>query len=139
MTDAEPGIISAERAAIDRWIAGDTRGLAELCDPAVTYFDSTLDRRLDGLPAVAAHFAALSAEIEEMLKQRGKTRMDRHEMLDPVLETTPDMAVLSYGWAGHLDQDVSRWRATSVYRRREGRWRIIHMHWSAVSAPAPAE
>ncbi len=27
-----------------------------------------------------------------------------------------------------------QWKATSVYRRLEGEWRIVHAHWSKVKA-----
>jgi ketosteroid isomerase-like protein len=103
-------ILAMEKAALDRWIAGDN--------------------------ALSAHLGSLSAQINEMLKQRGKSRMDRHEMLNPAVDAAGDMAVLSYDWACYVDSDVSRSRATSVYRRSGRGWRIIHTHWAVVMPPA---
>ena len=41
-------IIALERAALDRWGAGDPSGYLEISAPDVTYFDPFLERRLDG-------------------------------------------------------------------------------------------
>lgn len=58
-------------------------------------------------------------------------------MLNPKLQRAGDMAVLSYDWEAHFGSDVIRWRATDVYRRKDGTWRIVHAHWSAVQPPTP--
>lgn len=139
MDELATELIARERAALDRWIAGDTQGFAELCDRDVTYFDTNAERRIDGLDALQVQLARYAELIGGMLKQRGATRMDRHEMRNARVQRVGDMAVLSYDWEAHLGTDVIRWRATEVYRLTDGQWRIVHAHWSAVQPPAARE
>lgn len=129
-------LIAGERAALDRWITGDTEGYLDLCDPEILYFDTNAERRIEGTAALEKHLVMYSEEIRAMLKQRGKTRMDGHELVNPKVERTGDMAVLSYEWEARIDRDVIRWRATGVYRLKGGAWRAIHAHWSAVQPAA---
>ena len=60
MDDLAEELISGERAALDRWIRGDTQGFADLCDPEVTFFDSSLPRRIDGIAAVSRLLAKMA-------------------------------------------------------------------------------
>ena len=53
MSDAD-AIIATERAALDRWGAGDPYGYLEIMAPEVTSFDPVQERRVDGLPATTA-------------------------------------------------------------------------------------
>ncbi len=113
-------IIALERAALDRWGRGDPSGILEHCAPDVTYFDNTLDRRLDGLPALSARYEQL----------RGQIHLDRYEMLDTKVQPCGEAAVLTYIFVGHVDGRTSRWNCTEVYRRTSGDWCIIQTHWS---------
>jgi hypothetical protein len=47
-------IIALERAALDRWGAGDPSGYLEISAADVTYFDPFLERRVDGLEVLSA-------------------------------------------------------------------------------------
>ncbi len=132
----EQELVAKERAALDRWIRGDTDGFLDLCDPEMTYFDTNAEHRIDGTAAFKKHLAMYSEGIRAMLKARGKTQMDNHEIVNPKLQRTGDMAVLSYEWVARIDTDVIRWRASNVYRLKEEMWRMIHGHWSAVQPPA---
>jgi ketosteroid isomerase-like protein len=65
----------------------------------------------------------------------GKVKIDRYEMLDPRVQQSGDVAVLSFNLVSHThNPDGSprtvRWNSTEVYRRISGRWKIVHNHWS---------
>ena len=69
-------IIGMERAALDRWGTGDPSGYLEICAPDVVYFDPFLERRIDGLAGLTAHYDGI----------RGKIRIDRYELLNPLVQ-----------------------------------------------------
>ena len=62
----------------------------------------------------------------------------RYEIVAPRIQRRGDMVVLtfnsvSYGKVADRPEAVlARWNSTEVYARIEGRWRIIHSHWSFV-------
>ena len=62
----------------------------------------------------------------------------RYEIIAPRVQRRGDVAVLtfnsvSYGKvADHPEAVLARWNSTEVYARIDGRWRIIHSHWSFV-------
>jgi uncharacterized protein (TIGR02246 family) len=124
-TQTESTIIALERAALDRWGKGDPQGYLETYAPEVTYFDPANDKRVDGLEAMKQLLSPLS----------GKIKVDRYEMLGAKVQQSGDMAVLSYNLISHFTDPKGkpgavRWNSTAVYRKSEGKWRIIHSHWS---------
>jgi ketosteroid isomerase-like protein len=127
MSDAH-AIIAMERAALDRWGAGDPRGYLELMAAEVTYFDPVQERRLDGLLAVTAMLESWT----------GKIRVDRYDMVSPMVQQHTDAAVLTFnlvsyrGRADGTEHVIAHWNATEVYARVNAAWRIVHSHWSFV-------
>jgi hypothetical protein len=117
--DAEV-ILALERAAVDRWGKGDPAGFLEISAPDVVYFDNNLERRLDGLDALAALYEQI----------RGKIFMDRYELLNPRVQLCGDAAVLTYNFVGYAQGKAHGWNCTEVYRRTDSSWRIIQTHWS---------
>ena len=118
-------IIALERAALDRWGRGDPQGYIETFAPEVTYFDPFTEKRIDGIDKMKAMLAPLV----------GKVKIDRYEMLDPRVQQSGDVAVLSFNLVSHThNPDGSprtvRWNSTEVYRRIARRWKIVHNHWS---------
>ena len=75
MPDAN-AIIAMERAALDRWGAGDPQGYLEIMAPEVTYFDPVQERRIDGLPAITAMLQSWT----------GKIKVDRYDMVSPMVQ-----------------------------------------------------
>ncbi len=118
--DPSATIIRMERAALDRWAKGDPDGFLEITDPEVVYFDPFQPRRLNGIEELRKLYAGL----------RGKFRIDRYEIVDPKVQVSGDIAVLTFNFVPHGSEGEMRWNATEVYRRRGGQWRIIHTHWS---------
>jgi ketosteroid isomerase-like protein len=121
-------IISRERAALDRWGRGDPEGFIEIFAEGVTYFDPALERRLDGFTALRDHLAPLT----------GKIKIDRYEMVEPRVQRHGDAAVLTfnlinYGKREDGTEEVRvRWNSTEVYALIEGKWKIVHSHWSYI-------
>jgi len=118
-------IITLERSAIDRWGKGDPQGFLETYAPDVSYFDPSQEHRLDGLGAMK----------ELLVPITGKIKIDRYEMINPKVQRRGDVAVLSYqvvNYARRSDgQSVTvRWNSTAVYERVDGRWKIMHSHFS---------
>jgi hypothetical protein len=127
--DPAATIIAMERAALDRWCKGDPSGFLEISAPDVVYFDPYLPSRLDGLETLTAYYESL----------RGKVRVSRYELENPLVQATGSAAVLTFNfasWSG--GGDALRWNCTEVYRWGDGQWRIVQTHWSLAGRPAGA-
>ena len=121
-------IIGMDRAALDRWGTGDPSGYLEICAPDVVYFDPFLERRIDGLAGLTAHYDGI----------RGKIRIDRYELLNPLVQQDGKLAVLTFNYVSWGSEGESRWNCTEVYRRDSNGWRIIQTHWSYTNAGRPS-
>lgn len=125
--DVETEVIALERGALDRWGQGDPQGYVELFDEQITYFDPVQERRIDGRQAM----------VELMDSIAGRIRVDRYDMLHPVVQETGDVALLTFNLVSYRTDDgvertISRWNSTEVYRRTPQGWRIWHSHWSYI-------
>lgn len=114
-------ILALEEAALRRWCKGDPSGFLEICAEDVVYFDPYLERRMNGLAALAAYYASI----------RGKVQVERFEMIEPYVQMIGDAAVLTFNFVSWGDEEEpSRWNCTEVFRRSADGWRIIQTHWS---------
>lgn len=118
-------IVALERAALDRWRNGDPQGYLETFAADVTYFDQTLAQRVDGLEAMKEHFIPIV----------GKVKIDHYEMIGTKVQHYGDVAVLSFNLVSYTkgpngESRTTRWNSTEVYGRIEGKWVIVHSHWS---------
>ncbi len=130
------GIIAMERAALDRWGTGDTLSILDLYAKDITYFDPGQDKRVDGLEAMRKLYGSFS----------GTFKILRFDMIDPKVQTKGDVAVLTYNLVDEVVQPPTAakstktaWNVTSVYARIDGRWQIIHGHFSYVKGKLSAE
>jgi ketosteroid isomerase-like protein len=127
MSDAN-AIIAMERAALDRWGAGDPRGYLEIMAPEVTYFDPVQDGRVDGLSAMTALLVSWT----------GKIKVDRYDMVSPMVQQHGDAALLTFNLVSYrrradgTEHPIARWNSTELYAHFDGSWRIVHSHWSFV-------
>ncbi len=122
VTDSlELKLVDLERSAMNRWIKGDPDGFLELSAEDVVYFDPFQERRLNG-----------HAELKEYYDSfRGSVHIDRYEFLDPKVQCTDSMAMLTFNFVSYMKEKVDRWNCTEVYRfQPDGRWKIIQSHWS---------
>jgi 2-hydroxychromene-2-carboxylate isomerase len=122
-------LVAMERAALVRWCSGDPSGFLEISAPDVVYFDPFLERRLDGIAALTAHYEAL----------RGKVSASHFEILNPHVQRSGDMAVLTFNFVSFGgNENGLRWNCTEVFRRDPPGFRLIQTHWSFTdSRPVP--
>jgi len=127
-SDAKQTVIAMEQAALDRWGKGDPQGYFEIMAPEQTYFDPTTAKRIDGQPDLKKYIEPFT----------GKIKIDRVEMIDPAVQQSGDIAVLTFNLVdygaslGDGPKTTARWNSTEVYQRIGGSWKIIHSHWSYV-------
>ena len=122
-------IVALERAALDRWVRLDPQGYLDLYAPEVTYFDPQREKRIDGVEAMKTLLAPITDPKLPFTNPR-------YDMIGPHLQTHGEVALLtfnlvSYGTVpGKGEMVVARWNSTEAYARLQGKWRIIHSHWS---------
>jgi uncharacterized protein (TIGR02246 family) len=128
-------LVAIERSALDGWIQLDPSGYLRLFVPEVTYFDPTTNTRLNGLEAMRMRLAPIK-ELKLPFTH------PRYEMIDPKVQRHGDVAILTFNLINYgrpekgKEKIVARWNSTEVYSRMEGKWRIIHSHWSCIK-PQP--
>jgi uncharacterized protein (TIGR02246 family) len=121
-------VMALESAAMERWRKGDPWGFFEIYAPDVTYFDTGTPQRLNGLDAMRA----------ELAQREGKIHYDVMEFIAPRIQVQEDAAVLTYRFfSTQLNPDGSissriPWNCSEVYVRIDGKWRIVHNHWSFI-------
>ena len=114
-------IIGMEKTALYRWGNGDPDGFLEICASDVVYFDPYRVMRVDGLPALSALYETF----------RGQVRFDRFEMLNPHVQASDNLAVLTFNFVSYAGEQTSLWNCTEAYRKEpDGHWRIFQSHWS---------
>jgi ketosteroid isomerase-like protein len=116
-------LIAIEKAALEEWNRGNPSGYLDILADDITYFDPFQEKRIDG-------FAAMQVFYESL---RGSVQVDKYEMIDPVVQQTNEMAVLSYNLLSYAGGAVYRWNCTEVYQQQpDKQWKIIHNHWSFI-------
>ena len=119
--EPEEEIVALEEAALTRWGNGDPAGFLEITAPDVVYFDPYIPERIDGLEALTRLYHAIW----------GKMHIDRFELLNPHVQVSGDLAVLTFNYVSYKDNEPDRWNCTEVYRKSgKGDWQIIQTHWS---------
>jgi uncharacterized protein (TIGR02246 family) len=124
-------IVALERSALDRWIALDPEGYLKLYAPDVTYFDPTTDLRIDGLKAMQERLAPMKSAKSPFSDRR-------YEMTGAKVQRYGDVALLTYNLtnygkpANQPERVLTRWNSTEVYGRRDGKWVLLHSHWSYI-------
>lgn len=118
-------LTALESAALRRWGNGDPSGFLEICAPDVVYFDPYLEKRIGGIEALTQYYRTIW----------GQVHFDRFELIDPCVQTSGDLAVLTFNYASYTGEASSRWNCTEVYRRSNDGWKIIQTHWSYTRHP----
>ena len=118
-------IIALESAALERWGNGDPSGFLEICAPDVVYFDPYLEKRIDGIEALTQYYKTIW----------GQVRFDRFELLNPCVQISGELAVLTFNYVSYTGDKQSRWNCTEVYRYDNEQWKIIQTHWSYTRHP----
>ena len=119
-------IISLETNALEAWHNGNPTPYLYLYSKDFTYFDPAHERRLDGWDKIKELYEGM----------RGKVKMDRFEMINPVVQQADGMAVLTFNLQSYSGETVWKENCTEVYRLEEhDEWKIIHSHWSLTKPP----
>jgi ketosteroid isomerase-like protein len=120
-TDISETIIALEKRALEKWNHGDPSGYLDLSADDVTYFDPSLEQRLDGLDNLKKYYEPI----------KGQVNVSRYEMLNPKVAATKNMAVLTFNLNSYKGDKVFKWNCTEVYRLEpDGLWKIVQTHWS---------
>jgi ketosteroid isomerase-like protein len=114
-------IIALEKAALTRWGKGDPDGFLEISAPNVVYFDPYQEMRIDGYEALARYYETI----------RGQVYYDRFELLNPHVQSSGSLAILTFNYISYVGELASRWNCTEAYwLEPDGRWLIVQTHWS---------
>lgn len=123
--DAEQAIVAQERGALEQWAKGNPLGYLDIVADDLTFFDDIgAHSRVNGIGAMRTYLTSL----------KGKIPPHRYEMVDPKVQLYGNIGILTlrYEAYGADSQPLPPWKATSVYRRADDQWRIVHAHWSLV-------
>lgn len=116
-------IIAMEKTALEELNRGNPSGYLKIYAEDITYFDPFKEKRFDGLKKVQIFYNSL----------RGSVYVEHYEMIDPVVQVSDEIAILSYNLVSHIGNKVFREKCTEVYRQESDKqWKIIHSHWSLV-------
>jgi hypothetical protein len=118
-------LIAMESAALRRWGNGDPSGFLEICASDIVYFDPYLEKRIDGLDALTQLYNGIWGQIH----------FDRFELINPCVQHSGELAVLTFNYASYTGDKRSAWNCTEVYRLTRDGWRIIQTHWSYTRHP----
>lgn len=125
-TDISETIIALEKGALEKWNQGDPSGYLDLSADDVTYFDPSIEQRLDGLDNLKNYYEPI----------KGQIHVSKYEMLNPKVTATNNMAVLTFNLLSYKADKVSKWNCTEVYRLEpNGQWKIVQTHWSFFIKP----
>ena len=119
--DVKTTIIALEKKALDQWNNGVPDGFITLSSDDVVYIDPALENQLEGKKELMDYYNPI----------RGKVKTDLYKMINPVVQLSTEVAVLSYHYESHIDGMIIKMNCTEVYRLdTANQWKIIHTHWS---------
>ena len=121
----EQEVLNLEKMALDKWAGGDPVGFAENFAADATYFDDIgAQNRVSGSEALKGYFKSLE----------GKIPAHHYELVNPQVQVYDNMAILTLRYnAKTLDNEPGPpWKATSIYKLKEGKWKVVHANWSLI-------
>jgi ketosteroid isomerase-like protein len=119
-SDTAREILALEKVAMERWCKGDVEEYLHNSSDDVTYFDPFTAKRLNGLSELSALYRSFA----------GQFHFDRFEFVDPKIQRSGSVAVLTYNLITYVGSKEERWNATMVYQKARGKWKVIHTHMS---------
>jgi len=102
-------IIALETVVLDAWHNGNPSPYLELYSKDFTYFDPAHEKQLYGWDKIK--------ELYESM--RGNVKMDKFEMVNPVVQQTATMAVLTYNLHSYSGETLWKENCTEVYSLEE--------------------
>ncbi len=126
--NADKEIIALERSALDKWSQSDTHGYIDISADDVTWFDFTPGKqlRIEGIEAIRNFLEPMGKEIPP----------HKYALANPKVQLYGNTAILTYHWNASTPdgQPIPSWKATSVYNWKDGKWSMVHCHYSIVQA-----
>lgn len=118
-------IINMEKMALKEWYKGNPDGYLEIYDKDdFTYFDPNLKERIDS-------FDSIKDLYEKAV--RGKVFSKKYEMVNPRVQISQYMTVLTYTLFANVGDNILEWNCTEVFRMDTlNEWKIIHSNWSFI-------
>lgn len=116
-------IIEMETKALNKWADGSPSGYVGSFSPEVTYFDDIgAMNRIDGKKALDQYVSTLEGQVPK----------HKYDLVNPKVQVFGDVAILTlrYHPSSFQGDPLTQWRATCVYARENGDWRVVHSHWS---------
>lgn len=124
MPSATQAVLGIERAMVRDFNAGQIDRWLSHFHPRLVGFSSTGPERIAGKAAMARTFNYYRQASPEM----------RYRIRQPEVQTFDDTAVASFYWTVELGRGRPRHsihgRASHVFHCQEGRWLIVHEHFS---------
>lgn len=116
-------IIALEKQALEQWNNGNPDGFIKLSSNDIVYFDPAFANKFEGKKALEEYYNTV----------RGKIKIDSYKMINPTVQVSSDIAILTYEYEAHRDGQTYRLHCTEVYKSdSSGQWKIIHTHWSFI-------
>lgn len=108
---------------MNRWINGDPSGFIEISADDVQYFDPYLERKLDGINELKAHYKTIE----------GKIHADEFKYNNLKVQVRGRICVLTFNLTSYTNaQSIGEWNCTEVYSYESDKFQIIQTHWSFI-------
>lgn len=115
-------ILTIEKTALEAWHNGNPSKFLELYSKNYTYFDPIQELRIDGKEKIKQLYDSYEGKMEIM---------DSFEMINPKVQISEKIAVLTYNLHSFLGDKIIKENCTEIYKLEDDdEWRIIHSHWS---------
>lgn len=119
----EETILALEKEALAEWSGGNPQGFnMHMAEDGCYIDDIGATNRIEGLEAASAYLKSL----EEMIPKHN------YEIVNPKVQAYGDCAILSYWYHPSLEDGTpsTKWRASVVYNKLNGAWKMTHAHWT---------
>ncbi|MDL2243781.1 nuclear transport factor 2 family protein, partial [Bacteroidales bacterium OttesenSCG-928-J19] len=84
-------IINLEKQALELWNNGNPDAFIDLSADDVVYIDPAFESKLEGKKALEDYYNSI----------RGKIKIDQYEMINPTVQLSAEVAVLTYNYEAH--------------------------------------
>lgn len=132
ITDREAAareVIALEKAALDKFFAGDVSGYLELWSKDdFSYFDANCKERIDRLEEIVAFFKKF---VE------GRMHADTYDFHASRVQFGADTAVLTYQLHADTNFIEMHYNVIEVFRRKADGWEVIHSTWDLITPFSP--
>jgi ketosteroid isomerase-like protein len=124
MATATQEILKIEKAMMREFNAGDMTGVLSHFHPRVIGFSSTQQERVSGLGGMKKTFNYY---------RQASTHM-KYRIAEPNVQLFGDTAIATFRWTVELGKGsprhVVKGRGSHVLTRQDGKWLIVHEHFS---------